>query len=283
MSDDNVEEEVYYVEKIVNHRYTTDQGLQFFVQWHGYGEEDNTWIPEEDMNEGEIKKTYMETIPDYKAEAEKAEKAEDKKEAEDGEAADASANDDDDEYFVESIINHQTEKGKLQYWVKWVGYPDSDNSWVDDADLPLGDMKKKYDKEFKVEKPKRKSGASKSFPSCQNRMLNAMRSLDTGSKEGVSRQAVYNYIAANYPGTLLQSARKALKEGVEKKLISSPSSGRFKLTDEGRASGQKKRKSRRKRRRLYRSGQIERLGPRRRLMKMKPPRKKEKRKPNPRT
>src|ERR1700744_1867614 len=40
--------------------------------------------------------------------------------------------DDQEEYEVEHIIDsqHHGHRGKLQYLVKWKGYPDSDNQWI---------------------------------------------------------------------------------------------------------------------------------------------------------
>jgi hypothetical protein len=51
-----------------------------------------------------------------------------------------------EEYEVESIINVKRRgRGcKLQYLVKWKGYPSHDNSWVDHNDLHAPDLLKEY-------------------------------------------------------------------------------------------------------------------------------------------
>ena len=36
---------------------------------------------------------------------------------------------------VEDIITHRINERKKQYLVKWVGYPSSENSWVNEADM----------------------------------------------------------------------------------------------------------------------------------------------------
>ena len=38
--------------------------------------------------------------------------------------------DSEEEFEVEEILNSQTRRGKLQYLIKWLGYPDTDNEWV---------------------------------------------------------------------------------------------------------------------------------------------------------
>ena len=45
-----------------------------------------------------------------------------------------------DTYLVEKVLKTRTVKGKKQYLVKWLGYSEKDNSWVDEKDL--GDVKK---------------------------------------------------------------------------------------------------------------------------------------------
>ena len=42
---------------------------------------------------------------------------------------------DNDEYEVEAIINHKGIPGNYTYKVKWKGYPESDNSWVNASDI----------------------------------------------------------------------------------------------------------------------------------------------------
>jgi hypothetical protein len=43
--------------------------------------------------------------------------------------------DGEEEFEVEEIINKRTNRRKKQYLVKWVGYPASDNSWVNEKDI----------------------------------------------------------------------------------------------------------------------------------------------------
>ena len=40
-----------------------------------------------------------------------------------------------EEYEVECILTHRRRRGRLQYLVKWKGYDDHENSWVNKNDL----------------------------------------------------------------------------------------------------------------------------------------------------
>ena len=50
----------------------------------------------------------------------------------------------DEEYEVEVIIDHRIHRRKKQYLVKWVGYPSSENSWVNESDLHAPELVKEY-------------------------------------------------------------------------------------------------------------------------------------------
>ena len=41
----------------------------------------------------------------------------------------------DDVFRVEKVVEERTRKGKKEYIIKWMGYPDKFNSWVAEADL----------------------------------------------------------------------------------------------------------------------------------------------------
>ena len=51
-----------------------------------------------------------------------------------------------EEYEVEEIINSRRTgcKRKLQYLVRWKGYPSSDNSWVDEKDMHTPELIQDY-------------------------------------------------------------------------------------------------------------------------------------------
>ena len=52
-----------------------------------------------------------------------------------------------EEYKVEAVLDvcHYGRKKKRQYLVKWKGYPDSDNKWVDYKDMHTPEAIKEYE------------------------------------------------------------------------------------------------------------------------------------------
>ena len=51
------------------------------------------------------------------------------------------------EYEVEAVLDqhHYGRKKKRQYLVKWKGYPDSDNEWVENADMNAPEAIQEYE------------------------------------------------------------------------------------------------------------------------------------------
>ena len=54
--------------------------------------------------------------------------------------------DGEEEYEIEEIIEQCTDKRrrKKQYLVSWVGYPASENSWVDESDIHAPELLEEY-------------------------------------------------------------------------------------------------------------------------------------------
>lgn len=50
----------------------------------------------------------------------------------------------DEEYEVEAILESRRHRRQLQYLVKWLGYPDSDNQWVAAKDISAPDAVKAF-------------------------------------------------------------------------------------------------------------------------------------------
>jgi hypothetical protein len=52
--------------------------------------------------------------------------------------------DDEEEYEIEKILDHKEVRGKRQYLVHWLGYPTSDDQWVDAEDLHVPEILQWY-------------------------------------------------------------------------------------------------------------------------------------------
>src|SRR5258707_756639 len=68
-----------------------------------------------------------------------------------------------EEYEVEHLVNHRRHgrSRTLQYFVKWKGYPESDNTWESLQDIHAPDLLKKYHQRYPLQdkkggKPKKK-------------------------------------------------------------------------------------------------------------------------------
>ena len=46
----------------------------------------------------------------------------------------------DNVYDVEKVIKTRRQNGKIEYYVKWKGYPDKFNSWIDSCSLVSGNV-----------------------------------------------------------------------------------------------------------------------------------------------
>ena len=55
-----------------------------------------------------------------------------------------------EEYEIEKVLGmcHYRRKKKQQYLIKWKGYPDSDNEWVNQKDMNVHDAIKEYEEQI---------------------------------------------------------------------------------------------------------------------------------------
>ena len=67
-----------------------------------------------------------------------------------------------EEFVVEKIINHRyTKKGKLEYYLKWKGFTDLDNTWEPAENLNCPDLVEIYEAEKEAKKTKKTSSSTK--------------------------------------------------------------------------------------------------------------------------
>jgi hypothetical protein len=88
----------------------------------------------------------------------------------DEERRDEDAGEETEEYVVEKILKKRVKNGKVEYFLKWRNYPDSDNTWEPEENLDCQDLldafnaehdKKAHKEKEKEEKKPAKASASK--------------------------------------------------------------------------------------------------------------------------
>lgn len=84
-----------------------------------------------------------------------------------------------DVYEIEEIVKDRIVNGKKQYFIKWVGYPSSDNTWEDADNIYSEDLKNEYEarKTKKVKKTPVATKAPKFTVKVTNEWANTVKKV----------------------------------------------------------------------------------------------------------
>lgn len=93
-----------------------------------------------------------------------------------------------EEYVVEKILKKKSTGGKVLYYLKWKGYPDSENTWEPPENLDCPELIEKFEAGLKE---KRKPAASKAKPGPANRKSSTVMTKTTPRKK---RPASESYV-----------------------------------------------------------------------------------------
>jgi len=129
--DAEIEEEEYQVEKVLDRRIKGGK-VEFLLKWKGYGDDDNTWEPEENLDCADLIETFMKNRAEAKT-AGKSEKRKSTATPESGstkkkkpETEDHRTRGFDRGLEAEKIIGATDNSGELMFLIKWKGSDEAD-------------------------------------------------------------------------------------------------------------------------------------------------------------
>lgn len=121
------EEEEYVVEKVVDKRVKGGK-IEYLLKWKGYGDEDNTWEPRENLDCEDLIKTFEEKRKKKGSDAKPGDK---RKASSGGDLKKRKADDDRPRGFdrglePERIIGATDSSGELMFLIKWKNSDEAD-------------------------------------------------------------------------------------------------------------------------------------------------------------